>query len=1075
MNLSTFDEAITDKIDGLIEDIRLHPGSRQIELIYDLARCTHPLSIEYLLNIYEHAVHWIDWEQGESPVEPKEDYTAKNCYIIAETIRNIFKTITFSIYPERQKQAEIEYKLFEVFGQQNEIRAEIALIALESLLLSYKHEKEENYQVFETRFSQHLKQRLKKAEEPFFRSLCLQVAMSFEYLDLPVIIQEWISAEPEEFRIAVLELILKFGTKTLKEKALSMVENNRHFLHCSLWEQVWIIKAHASMNEKAAELKSIIYSAIHSPYPTVRQKAARELGNLLLNSKEEPEQWLKFLEDDDPFFRRDLIRALTIRHTELIKKAWLEQLAKEADYAPVQLALLKSLDSFKDSLSEIAKEIFKDPQLPYIVSIEVRIKAIELFLPHLGLGESCRIIFSLLKLKNTAITYAVARAIKQIDVTYFPKNILMHLEQLNLDLLRYFINHIPVSPIEKEQKREIISRLEEPSTPREEKRKLIVLLGLVKDEETTQWLLRELDSYADKQDKYMLTLILESLSHMGSDAAVKKLIPWLRNDTLHDVEKTEIVRSLSNFPLKSTQLKKIYETLRNLKDFHSEFAHELFKIIIKQPWEMNQEIISKISGHEDRDFKKGFVQSLVKNPELSNDKIYYQFLMNNADRDLNTQLLNALDKTGELKISKALARLLETRYRELSPLTSFINQLDNVLDDDNKRYFQETFSSNIYADFKDSLAEYFLTHPIEDFLSVFFSQKQLADLLRQTRARKVLKQKDEIIAALLRTFNLQRYHEPQGIYFTLRKVDKLIREFSRDSKSTLSAKGTAMQVFHEAEKITRELIFFYASVFFGEEDYLFRLKESLQEGGTVLRAFDLSRLPFGYLIDTLRKLDKMLTRDEKLKKFKGYLVRNRIMDDKLFRLLDEIIPIRNSLAHPSSEGEESSDNMIANYERGIKKVKEYLELLSRSFKITKQSLDNLTTEGLSAETLKGLKGLENMEFIDKEKFLSRIKAKLGEEQANRYESLILKHSEHYEGLNIYPDVVSIKRFVQNHYGIKYWVCTMDAPYEPIQKVIISEKMLDLKYTYFIYPNIQEQQNSSLVFSPLLIPKDKYLR
>ena len=1059
----------------MIEDIRLHPGLRQIELIYELARCTHPLSIEHLLNIYEHAMRWIDWEQGERAEEPEDGYAAKNCYIIVETIRHIFKTTPYYLYPEREKQAELEYKLFEVFGQQNEIRAEIALIALESLFLSYKQEKEENYQVFETRFSQHLKERLKKAEKPFFHSLCLQVALSFEHFDLPAIIQQWIDAKPEESRIVVLELILKFGTHALKEKALSMAANNRHFLQCSLWEQVWIIKAYASINENAAELKKIIHSAIHSPYPTVRQQAAKELENLLLNSKEKPEEWLKFLEDEDPFFRRDLIRALTIRHTDQIKKAWLEQLSKETDYAPVQLTLLKSLASFKDSLHEIAKEIFKDPQLPYIVSIEVRIKAIELFLPHLNPEELCKIIFSLLKLKNTEITSAVSYAFKQIDVTHFPKNILKNLEQLNLDLLRYFISHIPIYPMEKEQKREIINRLEESSITNEEKYKLIVLLSLIRDEETTQWLLRELDSYEDKQDKYMLTLILESLSHMGSDAAVKRIIPWLRNETLHDVEKTEIVHSLSNLPLKSSHLKKIYETLRNLKDFHSEFAQELFKIIIKQPWEMNQEIINKISGHEDRDFKKGFVQSLIKNPELSNDKIYYQFLMNNADRDLNTQLLNALDRTGELKISKALARLLETRYRELSPLTSFINQLDNVLDDDNKRYFQEAFSSNVYANFKDSLAEYFLTHPIEDFLSTFFSQKQLADLLRQTRARKVLKQKDEIIAALLRTFNLQSYHEPQGIYFTLRKVDKLIREFSRDSKSIVSTKGTALQVFHEAEKVTRELIFFYASVFFGEEDYLFRLKESWQEGGPVLRAFDLSRLPFGDLRDTLRKLDKRLTRDDRLKKFRGYLVRNRIMDDKLFRLLDEIIPIRNSLAHPSSEGEESSDSMVANYEKGIKKVKEYLELLSRSFKITKQSLDNLTAEGLSGEVLKAMKSLENMEFIDEDKFLTQLKARLGEEQTKRYESLILKHAEHSEGLKIYPDVVSIKRFVQNHYGVKYWVCTMDAPYEPIQKVIISEKMLDLKYTYFIYPNIQEQQNSSLVFSPLLIPKDKYLR
>ncbi|MCI0490186.1 MAG: outer membrane protein assembly factor BamD [Blastocatellia bacterium] len=65
---------------------------------------------------------------------------------------------------------------------------------------------------------------------------------------------------------------------------------------------------------------------------------------------------------------------------------------------------------------------------------------------------------------------------------------------------------------------------------------------------------------------------------------------------------------------------------------------------------------------------------------------------------------------------------------------------------------------------------------------------------------------------------------------------------------------------------------------------------------------------------------------------------------------------------------------------------------STSFKLTNQSLKDLKSEGLPSDVLKKLESLKNKEFSGAEEFLAVVKTAIGNEQADKYQSLILKHA-----------------------------------------------------------------------------------
>jgi len=386
---------------------------------------------------------------------------------------------------------------------------------------------------------------------------------------------------------------------------------------------------------------------------------------------------------------------------------------------------------------------------------------------------------------------------------------------------------------------------------------------------------------------------------------------------------------------------------------------------------------------------------------VNDRKIYSYFLDNNVDRKLNIQVLNSLSERGLISISE-ITGYKETLDHKLSPLTSFINNLETILTCEDKQYFQEIFASSYI---KDKMAEYCLENSIEYFLSEYFSQRQLSDLLKKLGRQTIPRKKEEIIKDLVK-FNFQSYQESKGIYYTLRKVNDLINLFSKN-RGFIEAHGIVTNILTEAEKVTRELILFYAAMFFGDENYLIRLREPY-DGKPILETYDISRLTFGGMEQTLRRFDRRLEIDEKLQQTcLEYFARTSILNIKAYRFLGEIIPLRNYIIHPSPrESDESSEPIFKIYEKVIKNVKEYLELLSQ------------------------------------------------------------------RELKIYPEVISIESFVHNHYGIKYWLCNMDSPDKPVHKIIITEKKLEPKYSYFIYP--RDSQNPSLIFNPLLIVKDKYL-
>jgi hypothetical protein len=78
--------------------------------------------------------------------------------------------------------------------------------------------------------------------------------------------------------------------------------------------------------------------------------------------------------------------------------------------------------------------------------------------------------------------------------------------------------------------------------------------------------------------------------------------------------------------------------------------------------------------------------------------------------------------------------------------------------------------------------------------------------------------------------------------------------------------------------------------------------------------------------------------------------------------------------------------------RVIYDVKPYEKLDEDSFKVTEQSLQNLKSKDVPDDVLEKLKSLENREFTGEEKFLGIVKRTIGDEQAVRFKSLILKHA-----------------------------------------------------------------------------------
>jgi len=90
----------------------------------------------------------------------------------------------------------------------------------------------------------------------------------------------------------------------------------------------------------------------------------------------------------------------------------------------------------------------------------------------------------------------------------------------------------------------------------------------------------------------------------------------------------------------------------------------------------------------------------------------------------------------------------------------------------------------------------------------------------------------------------------------------------------------------------------------------------------------------------------------------------------------------------------------------------FFESKEASFKITKQSLDNIKSEGVPGDVIKALKNIESQEVIGEEKFLGLLKTTIGKEQTVRYRSIILKHGKETDQLTkmitIYMDSTAIK-------------------------------------------------------------------
>lgn len=71
----------------------------------------------------------------------------------------------------------------------------------------------------------------------------------------------------------------------------------------------------------------------------------------------------------------------------------------------------------------------------------------------------------------------------------------------------------------------------------------------------------------------------------------------------------------------------------------------------------------------------------------------------------------------------------------------------------------------------------------------------------------------------------------------------------------------------------------------------------------------------------------------------------------------------------------------------------------KTFKITKQSLENLKSDNLSKDVIIKLEGMKDTVFKGKHKFLDILKKAIGGEQVERYKSFILKHTENLDNLD----------------------------------------------------------------------------
>jgi hypothetical protein len=95
----------------------------------------------------------------------------------------------------------------------------------------------------------------------------------------------------------------------------------------------------------------------------------------------------------------------------------------------------------------------------------------------------------------------------------------------------------------------------------------------------------------------------------------------------------------------------------------------------------------------------------------------------------------------------------------------------------------------------------------------------------------------------------------------------------------------------------------------------------------------------------------------------------------------------------------SADKIISLVYKAFKKMtksdkKKLKELFfGTRFKLTEQSLENLTLEKLPEDVISQLETIKNQEFTSKEEFLEVLKETIGEEQTVSYKLLILKHAE----------------------------------------------------------------------------------
>ncbi len=100
---------------------------------------------------------------------------------------------------------------------------------------------------------------------------------------------------------------------------------------------------------------------------------------------------------------------------------------------------------------------------------------------------------------------------------------------------------------------------------------------------------------------------------------------------------------------------------------------------------------------------------------------------------------------------------------------------------------------------------------------------------------------------------------------------------------------------------------------------------------------------------------------------------------------------------------EDATNRI--HENEIWKIEEMDLQIMASFKLTKQSLDNLKVEGVLSKIWKELGVLKDKTFITEEIFVIEIEKTIGVEQTFEYQPLILKHAQ----ITTFPAVWCLKR------------------------------------------------------------------